>query len=260
MFVLKKWISALIMPMPLLLLVVTAGLIALLLNRRRVATGLLGLGWLMLVVIFISPLPRWMIATLEAPFSQHEPNDTGYQYIVVLGGGHNSDPRQPLSSRLKSFSLARISEGIRLAKLYPDATLVLSGYAGNESRSNAAVMREFAMGMGIDPARILLFETPRDTAEEAGQIAPLIRQHPTLLVTSAFHMQRALKLFAWQGCWPSPAVAQFLSVAPQTETNDNSALKNYLPGASGLVMLEFAWHEWLGILWAELAHMKFQHA
>ena len=55
---------------------------------------------------------------------------TSPKWIVVLGGGHVSDPSLPANSQINPAALARVVEGVRLYKAIPGAS---SCYPAEES-------------------------------------------------------------------------------------------------------------------------------
>ena len=88
-------------------------------------------------------------------------------------------------------------EAAFLAKRYPQARVVFTGGSGSliaESKE-APAARELLIELGVDPARIIVEDKSRNTEENAQFTAAIVRPEPKqrwLLVTSAFHMPRAM--------------------------------------------------------------------
>lgn len=85
----------------------------------------------------------------------------------------------------------RLAEAGRLARLYPQLKVVISGAEGI-----SALPAE--LGGGIEPGRVLLETRARNTYENAIYSADLIRPKPNerwLLVTGSLHMARAIGAF-----------------------------------------------------------------
>ena len=59
--------------------------------------------------------------------------------------------------------------------------------------------------LGVDKADMVLEVESRDTKDHPLYVQHLVKKDPFILVTSAFHMPRAMKLFAKQGLAPIPA-------------------------------------------------------
>lgn len=89
----------------------------------------------------------------------------------------------------------RLTEGIRISRMYPGSKLILSGYAGGSEVSHARMMARVALALGVPKSDIILLETAKDTWEEARQAAAFVQQKRMVLVTSASHMKRAMREF-----------------------------------------------------------------
>ncbi|RLR18361.1 envelope biogenesis factor ElyC, partial [Sodalis-like symbiont of Bactericera trigonica] len=66
LFTLKKFIGGLLLPLPLLLVVMGAGLVLLWLNRgAKTARLLLSAGWIALLALSLQPVADWLLEPLE---------------------------------------------------------------------------------------------------------------------------------------------------------------------------------------------------
>lgn len=249
MFLAKKWLGGMLMPLPLLLMLALIGLFLLARQHKRSGTSCLLLSLCALMLLSTRPVANALITPLESRYPPHEVGTAPVQDIIVLGAAQVADPRLPLLSQLGNAALARISEGVRLAHAYPDARLIVTGYAGGEGRTSAELYAEVAVALGIGPRRLLLLPEPKDTAEEAAAVAPLIAGRRALLVSSASHLPRAMALFAAEGAHP-------LAAPVDHQAKESAAalpLYTYLPRARYLERSERAWHEYLGLLWRRWA-------
>ncbi|WP_158589033.1 YdcF family protein [Alginatibacterium sediminis] len=171
-----------------------------------------------------------------------------FDYIVVLGGAHISDPRLSATEQLSTSSFARISKGIELAMLNPGSRLIVSGYGGSDPYTNAELMVKVAQQSNIVPASIISVPKARNTSEEAELIASYIGKRPTALVTSATHMPRALKYFEQYSDAITAVPTDFMGKEIQGELRYHE----YLPDAKFLHRFNYLWHEKLGIWWEEI--------
>jgi uncharacterized SAM-binding protein YcdF (DUF218 family) len=73
----------------------------------------------------------------------------------------------------------------------------------------------------------------------------LLKIAPIILVTSAAHMPRAMRIFQMVGMKPIPAPADFRAKA-------KLYLGDYLPGGEFLLIMESAIHEYLGLAYLGL--------
>jgi len=124
--------------------------------------------------------------------------------IVVLGGDANNlllqtRPYSPGGAPMRQVALAD------LARRYPSARLVYSGGSGNpldQATTDAAGARVLLPALGLDPLRVEFEDRSRNTFENAVFALALAKPQPGetwLLVTSAFHMPRALGTFRKAG-------------------------------------------------------------
>jgi uncharacterized SAM-binding protein YcdF (DUF218 family) len=167
-------------------------------------------------------------------------------WVVVLGGGANANARLPPTAWLNESSLARLTEGIRVHRTIPGSRLVFSGAALSGSVSMARAMALAAVSLGVDPAAIVMEERPRNTAEEAAHVVERAGGRPIVLVTSASHMPRAVRLFAERGAEVVPAPTDYW--APRHAT-PRSWLNYLLPATANVRKLERATYELLAGLW-----------
>lgn len=157
-------------------------------------------GVVVLLVATTTYVPRRLLSSIER---QYLPLDlrtldinTPY-YVMVLGSGTSWDADLPPSMNLSTSSLTRLAEGIRVFHGCTKATLITSAAAPEESpKSQAQIVKEAAMGFGIDSSAIRTLDLPRTTLEEALAFkAAFGIQRPLIVVTSALHMPRAVTIF-----------------------------------------------------------------
>ncbi|MFP3867282.1 MAG: ElyC/SanA/YdcF family protein [Desulfobacteraceae bacterium] len=246
MYVMKKIIGILLSPGFIVLFLLGYGLLKLTLTRqgRRRGWGYLALGILGFYFFTTMPLPNYLIRPLE---NQYPPitatqNLTEVHYIVVLSGGARLNFKVPATSQLEESSALRVAEAIRLFHLLSgQPTLIMTGgKRPNREISSGAMMMAFAQSQGV-PAEKLVAETESiDTYSNAAGVKPLVQDAPFLLVTSATHLPRAMRIFQLLEMRPIPAPANFHSVR-------DFLYSDYLPSGSALTITEAAIHEYLGL-------------
>ena len=90
---------------------------------------------------------------------------------------------------------------MRLARLYPQAKIIVSGGDGHMTAAyddDTTIARRLISGFGIEPERLIAEPLSRNTYENALNSAAILKREklgPCLLVTSAFHMPRAVGMF-----------------------------------------------------------------
>ena len=99
----------------------------------------------------------------------------------------------------------RVLDTIALAHRYPKARILISGGGGTvfgDGAAEAPIIADYFKSIGIDPARILVEDRSRTTSENAVYSRALAKPREGerwLLVTSAWHMPRAVGVFEKAG-------------------------------------------------------------
>ena len=113
----------------------------------------------------------------------------GEAVVVVLGGGARP-------GALMATGRARVAAGV--AALGPGQGLHFTGGVFDGS-SEAALMRDEAIRLGVDPARITCENDSLTTLQNAILSVAIMGARPIVLVTDRFHLARAAALFALTG-------------------------------------------------------------
>jgi uncharacterized SAM-binding protein YcdF (DUF218 family) len=244
-FLLRKVLAEVLMPVPLILLVGVVALVLHFRGRPRPARRFAVAAFLLLWAGSCMPLARLAVSHFESAYPAF-PGDS-VEAVVVLGGGHVSDPSLPVTAVPEAQSLYRITEGVRIARAQPWAEVIFSGYGGTDPRPSAQVGADLAGALGLDPGRIAMAVGPRTTAEEARALAPRLRGKRFALVTSATHMPRAVRLFRAQGLEPVPAPTGHLAKHPPTFD-----WRDLVPSVGALTLTRQAWYETVAGVWARI--------
>jgi uncharacterized SAM-binding protein YcdF (DUF218 family) len=196
----------------------------------------------------LKPLERkYDMDTIQIENRVLSENMGSIKFIVVLGGGHISDPNLPITSQIGEDTLVRLIEGIRLYRKYAGAKLVLSGGRGFDPVPEAQIMAGLAHELGVNENDILIESKSKDTEDEANFIKPIVNKDRFILVTSASHMPRSMAIFRKLGMNPVPTPTGHKVKDSQSF---NSLL--FFPKAENLLKSEAGMHEYLGMVWAKL--------
>jgi uncharacterized SAM-binding protein YcdF (DUF218 family) len=219
-------------------LILLTALVAVVCWRRPLGRRL-GLVTAGLVVLFgIVPTGAWLMQPLETRFAARNVADvTG---VIVLAGAervtlselHSEPQLGSMGDRLTTFLL--------LAARHPHARLVHTGSAP-ESR----VARSLILGAGVAPDRIRFEDQSRNTCDSASATRALVAPQPGerwLLVTSAVHMPRAVACFR----------AVDWDVIPHPTDFQRGPNPLHWGLVDNLQDLDFAAHEWLGLVYYRL--------
>jgi uncharacterized SAM-binding protein YcdF (DUF218 family) len=247
MFFMKKIVSRFFFPVPLIMEFLLAGLFLLWFTRRqRAGKALVTVGALLLMVLGNRITPDALLHPLEHRYPPlvvaHLGGDaSSISYIAVLGGWAEDDPEIAVTSHISPELMVRLIEGVRLQHEISGSKLILSG--GSYS---ALGMMKIAQILGEDLGNIVPLSEPRDTEEESQQIAPIVGSHRFILVTSAYHMPRAMGLFRKRGLQPIPSPTDYLAPRHRQEWND------LFPDGYNLYRSQVAFYEYLGLAWETL--------
>ncbi len=178
--------------------------------------------------------PAWL-PTLDAP--------TG---IIILGGSTKPEVSAAHGLPVSDIGIDRLITGAMLARRYPKARLI---YSGGSSELRAGNIREadFALqilsDLGVPSERVQVEGESRNTAENAAfskMLASPVSGERWLLVTSAYHMPRAVGLFRKAGFPVEPVPAGWL-------TADRTSWIDFGNFATSILLVHIASREWVGL-------------
>jgi len=240
-------------PSNILTLAIIAGLGLALTRLRRLGLGTAGLGALGLVVAGFSPLANWVILPLEDRFPVFADREGPVAGIVVLGGSFQAGETLARGQVTINEAGERVVALADLARRYPGARLVFSGGAGellSAEVPEADALKRFLEPFGVPPDRVLFENRSRTTRENAVFSQALVQPDPQekwLLVTSAWHMPRAVGCFRKAGFRVTAYPVDFRTRGARDRW------RGFSSAADGLRRLEVGLKEWLGLLAYRLA-------
>jgi uncharacterized SAM-binding protein YcdF (DUF218 family) len=254
----KKIVSQFVSPLPVICLLMLAGLFYLFFTRKQ-AWGkfLLFAGAIILLLLSNGHISDNITGYLESSYKPHavqfshefydSEDEEFIKFIVVLGGGHSSNPELPLTSQISTQTMVRLIEGIRIYRKHIGSKLILSGGSAFDPVPDAVLMADIAGELGVSEHDIILESESKDTKDEAVLIRPIVGVEKFFLVTSAAHMHRSIAMFQKLGMNPVPAPVGHMFNDVKRKT-----FLSYFPGSGNLDKSSRAIHEYLGMVWASL--------
>jgi uncharacterized SAM-binding protein YcdF (DUF218 family) len=240
-------------PSSMLLLILAFGLLLYRLGRTTFAIRLLAGAVVIYAIGGLTPVSNALMLSLEQHYPRPDAQNAGpIDGIIVLGGVIDGLVSSKGGEIALNEAAERLTEAAALAYRYPKARIVLSGGDGAllyESGDEASYAKEFFTRIGIDPARITLERKSRNTWENAVYSRERIQPQPGerwLLVTSAFHMHRAMGVFRAAGFPVTPWPVDYRTRGPED-------LWRVPPRPSeGWKRIDMAVREWVGYVayWA----------
>ena len=241
LFLLKKIIGTLLMPINVILLLLIFALIVYK-SRPSLSFKMFASATCLLFLSSFPPVADHLMTSIENDYEPFSLSSEPIDYIVILGCGHTTNYALPTTSQLKTCSLQRLVEAVRIYKLHPEARIITSGYSGSDPVPNALVVKQAAILLGIPEHKIITESFPKDTEEEAELIAPRVKGTTVVLVTNADHMPRSINYFKAHGVDPIPAPAGYWV----KNVNSKKTWADFTPQSHKLQQTTIAWYETLG--------------
>lgn len=247
-FVLSKLAWAFLSPGNLILFGFILGTLLLVMGFRPLAKRLLVIDAIIAFIVLGYPVGDYLIRPLEKRFpvptiAELPKNIDG---IIVLGGGEDLP-------RTLSWHHPEVGNGADryfgtklLADHYPNAPVIFTGGSGQiklqHMGTEASLAKQLLTIMGISPERLIIESNSRNTYENFKYTKQLLPKPDGtyLLVTSAFHMPRAVGVARKFGIHVVPYPVDFRS-------NSDSIRSWDFDFAGHLDSLEPAWREWIGL-------------
>ncbi len=181
-------------------------------RKKRVASLLLVLTtcFYLLSTSFVS---ESLLSSLEGKYAP--PVQPQGDVIVMLGGGALPDtPDLDGTGTLTSSPSARLLEVYRLYRQLQVPIVLSGGQVYADSGQEAVIARRVLMSMGVPETDIFIEGQSLTTGQNARYSAKLLAEHgwkAPLLVTSAFHMERAVLNFAHANVAVTPCPTDYFA-------------------------------------------------
>ena len=248
MFLLSKVLPLLLLPLGLALSLLLWGVLR---GSRWPAVAALAVLW-----IFSTPLvAEGLWRALERPYARQSAAavlaGTSPRAVVVLGGGRHAAPGPARESEWvdadRFFGGLEAYQQLRRQGLRP-RLIFTGGWWPTQPNlpPEGEVLRQRALALGLPAADLLTTGRVRNTAEEArAVVAQLPPGSTVVLVTSAFHLPRAQRLFERQGLRVIPFPVDFQARGAWAGHPLADPLL-YIPSAEGLDRSSRALREAIG--------------
>jgi uncharacterized SAM-binding protein YcdF (DUF218 family) len=247
-FVVSKMLGFFALPSNVLIAIGLIGLILLCTRFTRLASWLVVTSLVLIAVAGLSPLGNALILPLEQRFPPWDASRGPPDGVVVLGGAITPDVSVARGAVALNEAAERITTTVELARRYSNARIIFSGgtnaLIADEPVEAAIAVREFE-ALGVAHERITAEEQSRNTIENAVFSRLLADPKPGqrwLLVTSAYHMPRAMAVFRAAGFPVEAYPVDWRTRGPA------DAVRPFASLGDGLRRTDTAMREWVGLL------------
>ncbi|CAA7603096.1 Rossmann-like alpha/beta/alpha sandwich fold [Acididesulfobacillus acetoxydans] len=214
-------------------------------RRERVAAVILLVTAAVVYASSTDALSSLLLRSLERQYSP--PSVLSGDVIIVLGGGATADtPDVDGAGSLSGSSMNRVVTAVRLYKKTGLPILMSSGQVFADDGNEGRIAKRVMLSLGVPDSKIFLDDRSRTTTENALDSKKILEHnHFTrpILVTSAFHMPRAVDNFVKIGIAVQPYPCDYRVSIVQP-----IYLFRFVPTAAGLNQTAIALKEYLGIL------------
>jgi uncharacterized SAM-binding protein YcdF (DUF218 family) len=215
-FIISKVVQFCIEPLNWVMVWVALAFLFILLRKISLSRRFLLIAVLNLAFVGYLPSSEFVLRALEntAPrINLTQLANSGLGGVIVLGGAIEGGEIALDRGEISIYSSAeRVTKAFELLRKYPELPLIFSGYSGRinpKGISEADAFKQLIQEQGLDGAQVHYENQSRNTYENVLYIKPMIAQlglkndqgssKPWLVITSASHMYRSLRIFEKQG-------------------------------------------------------------
>lgn len=188
---------------------------------------------------------NWLIRSLEQKY--HPPEMVKGDMIIMLGGGATLDtPNLSGKGHLSGPAANRLLACIQLYHKLKVPIIVSGGQVYTNTGREADIARRILLDAGVPPDMILVEDKSRNTVENARYVKKILDRYNCynpILVTSAFHMDRAVRAFTKVRVGVIPYPTDY-----HTNVRTRFTWRMLTPSAGALNNVSLAVKEYLGII------------
>ena len=207
---------------------------------------------LVILLVFSLPLTArfiWQGLEKDYPYSEIQSLKTHDAVIVLSGMLHQFEVDGAMQAEWNDPD--RFFAGLEILRQGRAKNIIFTGgkMPWSNARAEGELLREVALIMGVSDEKIKLSGYASNTAEEALAVARLMSENnfkSAILVTSSFHMPRAMQLFNKAGINVEAYSTDFKVSGTSVDWLD------YIPSADGLRNTSSGIREYIGRLYYQL--------
>lgn len=166
--------------------------------------------------------------------------------IIMLGGGAINVADIDGEGQVSGYVANRMITVMRLQKELDIPIILSGGKVFEDTGREADIEKRIFEGMGVNSQALILENQSRNTVENVQNSKVIMEEYnftKPLVITSGFHLLRAMEIFAREGIEATPYVADY-----QMSDELVFSIFNFLPNNGSLNTSCMAIREYLGIL------------
>lgn len=218
-------------------------------GRERPGLQMCAAGAALYAILGLSPVGHLLLLPLEERFLRPELQpDYAPKGVIVLGGAVDSLVSGARGQAALNEAAERMTEAVALSRRFPQALIVFTGGSAEliyETEPETEAAKRLFTALGVDPSRVIYESQSRNTYENAQWTRAALGDRADgdwVLVTSAFHMPRAMGLFRAAGFKVRPWPVDYRTRGAQ------DAWRFFARSSEGLRRADLAAKEWAGLL------------
>lgn len=216
-------------------------------SYRKTGKTVIVSGFLFLYLLSTALVANILIRPLEDRYPPLK-DKVKVDAIVVLTAGVRDLSHIGMAPYPDSSSIERLLHGYQLYRSLNDAPLIISGGRADPSKpdvSIGAALGKAALGVGVPENDLIVEDKSLNTFEGALQVKEILKGkgEKLILVTSASHMARSVKLYRKAGFDVVPAPTGFIGGPISL------SIYSFIPSAGALCISSTALYEYISSLW-----------
>lgn len=243
LYILKVIYSTFFVP-PGIFIILLLALTLRLYRRQRHSATLLFTFTLFFYLCTIPALGDPLIRSLESRYSP--PTAFNGDVIVLLGGGATMDtPNLDSHGHLSGYAANRLLTAAQLYHKYQLPIIVSGGKVLETTGTEAEISRMLLLGLGVPDGNIIVENQSLNTTQNAEYSKKLLDTYGfsrPILVTSAFHMPRAVIQFHKVGVTVTPWPTDY-----QANVHSKLTWFDFVPASGALTNIALSTKEYLGL-------------
>jgi len=245
LYFIKFVYSSFILPPGIFILAFLILSIYLMRKKHKKPAAILLVADLLLYILSTGVFSNAFIHTLEGKYSF--PKEIRGDVIIELGGGAIADTTGVHGKgTLSSNAASRMITVLQLYNKLKVPIIVSGGKVYEDTGDEAQISKAILMSLGVAAEDIIIDNRSLNTEQNAKNCAVILKEKgftKPLLVTSAFHMPRSVKLFMKKGVRVTAIPCDY-----QTNSKLTTTLWSFVPSSFSLSNTALAFKEYLGML------------